>query len=439
MRFALALVALAACGGSSDPSTSTDAPPADSAPGSDASADGSAGCGAAMHECNGSCVSLGTSCGETVPDACPQGDECGADATCIDGACVCADGFRACPVGCCPVDLDVSTLDGAWADDVRLAVAPDGTAYVLADQRVSPSSFDYQLHLYARPAGGVLADMGFTIPVAYYARIADFAIASDGTLMIVYTTGGPVEFVTWKNGAAASPVMLGDDGGDGVSVAIAPDDTLWAAWDNSYSGITAVSLDTGGTRRSYTIAATASSETDVAYDPATQGMYVFYGSRYTGSFLSGVAPLAGAPALTVTCPADTAAFDDGGHLWAVYNSYSSIHTYACRDGTSLEADDPAFAGSDEVFEDPRIALDGEGTAFLASYAPYAYAATWWSSRTNAGWAHGAIPTHFGLPAGSNTPAQAHTALAKDPYGRMVVVVVPEYADMGAMVIATFVD
>jgi hypothetical protein len=427
----LVLVALVAACGHSSPGMQT----------ADASSDGAGGDGAVA-------VDAAPDANPVIPtpDTCPQGDECGSAASCVNGACVCDDGYRACAGGCCAVDLETVTLDNAWGDDVRLQVAPDGTAYILVDQRISESGTAQQLHLYSRAPGSAIVDTGWVVPVDYYQGMFDFAIKTDGTLMVAYapnySEGSYVELVSWKNGVASQPLQIGSGFGYdmGISVAVAPDDTLWVTWSSSRSGgLSAYSVDAGGTQRTYNLGSNGTvEETDVEYDATTGGMYSFYGHRYTGNFVSGVVPLAGATPLSSTCPADSAVFDRSGHVWATYNSYSTIHTYACRDGQNVMAGTDALpVNSNRAFTRPRIALDAQDTAFLADYDPYMYVATWWSSTSNLGWSHGTLPTHYGIVPGWNRPGFAYTALASGPHGQMAIAVVPESAQMGAMVLATF--
>lgn len=380
-----------------------------------------------------------------TPDECPQGDECGSAASCVSDTCVCDDGYRACEGGCCPVDLETVTLDNAWGDDVRMQYAPDGTAYILVDQRIGTTT-DYKLVLYKREPAGSIVDAGWSAPLDYYKGMFDFAIRGDGTLMIAYAPtygeGSPIELVTWKDGVASQPVQIGSGFGYdiGVSTGLDGDDTLWVTWSSSRSGgLSAYSLDTSGTHRIYSLGSNGTvEETDVEYDAAQASVFSFYGHRYTGMFVTGSDRLDGTGTLASTCPADDAVFDGAGHLWTVYNTYSSIETYACRDGESIAARDARFGGSQtRPFNQAQIALDGHDTAYLASYDAVTYTATWWASTTNHGWSHGTIPTHYGVPDGWNQPAQAHPALARDPQGRISIVVVPQDPGMGPMVLATF--
>ena len=427
MKRLAVVVLVAACGGHSSSSSS------------DASSD------AALTD--GAVVDTAPDANPVVPtpDECPQGNECGSAASCVDGTCVCDDGYRACAGGCCPVDLETVTLDNAWGDDVRMQYAPDGTAYILVDQEIG-SATEFQLKLYKREPGGAIVDAGWSVPLDYYKGMFDFAIRGDGTLMIAYAPsydeGSQIDLVTWKDGVASQPVQIGAGFGYdiGVSTGLDGDDTLWVTWSSSRSGgLSAYSLDTTGTHRIYSLASSGTVEqTDVEYDATTASVFSFWGHYYTGTFVSGNDRLAGTATLAMTCPANDAAFDSAGHLWSVYNSYPSIETYACRDGESLSVRDPRFGGPQtRPFYQEQIAVDGHDTAYLASYEPLTYTATWWASTTNHGWSHGTIPTHYGVPDGWNQPAQAHPALARDPQGRISIVVVPQDPGMGPMVLATF--
>lgn len=428
------VVLVAACGGGHSSSS-----PADASAGSDAALGDGAVVDSAIDSPPDASPAVPT------PDECPQGDECGSAATCVSGSCVCDAGYRACAGGCCPVDLETVTLDNAWGDDVRMHYAPDGTAYILVVQRIG-TSLDYQLQLYKREPGEAIVEAGWTVPSSFDQDSFDFVIRGDGTLMIAYATdyneGTPIELVTWKNGVATEPVQIGAGFGYdiGVSTGLDADDTLWVTWSSSRSGgLSAYSLDTVGTHRIYSLGSNGTvEESDVEYDPAQASVFSFYGHRYTGTFVTGHDLLSGTGTLTSTCPADDAVFDSAGHLWTVYNTYSSIATYACRDGESIGATDARFGGSStRPFTQAQIALDGGDTAYLASYDSYTYTATWWASTTNHGWSHGTIPTLYGVPAGWNQPGQAHPALARDPQGRMSIVVVPQDPTMGAMVLVTF--
>jgi hypothetical protein len=412
---------------------------------SSSSIDGSAGSDAALID--GAIVDGPADAAPVIPtpDECPQGDECGSAASCVSGTCVCDDGYRACEGGCCPVDLETVTLDNAWGDDVRMQYAPDGTAYILVDQRIGTTT-DYKLVLYKREPAGSIVDAGWSVPLDYYKGMFDFAIRGDGTLMIAYAPaygeGSPIELVTWKDGVASEPVQIGSGFGYdiGVSTGLDGDDTLWVTWSSSRSGgLSAYSLDTSGTHRIYSLGSNGTvEETDVEYDATQASVFSFYGHRYTGMFVTGNDRLSGTGTLASTCAADDAVFDSAGHLWTVYNTYSSIETYACRDGESIAARDARFGGSQtRPFNQAQIALDGHDTAYLASYDAATYTATWWASTTNHGWSHGTIPTHYGVPDGWNQPAQAHPALARDPQGRISIVVLPQDPGMGPMVLATF--
>jgi hypothetical protein len=298
------------------------------------------------------------------------------------------------------------------------------------------TSTPYILELYARAPGGQLASTGWTVDGPAEGQF-DLAVRSDGTVMIAYAPGGmestPVYLTTWKNGVATPPVTMGSGFAyeTGVSATLDADETLWVTWSSARSGgMSAYSIDTTGTQRTWGFGSSGTIErTDAQYSAALGSVFSFYVNRYTGTLDGGVTRVAGAGTLGPTCLADSAAFDHGGHVWSVHNSYPSVRTYLCRDADSVELAD--------VLDHARVGVDGEDIAYAASYDMHTYVASWYASADNHGWTRGTIPTHYGVPPGWNRPGYARTALARDPHGHMSIAVVPEDAAMGAMVLATF--
>jgi len=338
-----------------------------------------------------------------------------------------------------------TTAAGLYGTDVRLHYAPDGTAYLLVIARDADHPAP-QLSLYSQPPGGAITSTGWQIDVDGENNEFDFAIRSDGTLMIAYQPYelSQVRFVTWKDGVASTPAMVGTtDGASGVSTAIDPAGTLWMTWaPGTADAIAAYSIDTGGTRRSYSLSADTTVEwSSVAYDPALGEMFAAYSSVFTGTYFGGSLDLSGTAALANPCPAESMAFDSGGHEWAIYNTYEPTNTYACRDGQSEIASDPRFTGSTttSVFETRRLALDSRDTAYVATYWADSYTASWYASSDGATWTSGALPTHFGLATEQDQPAAAAIALATDPAGRVSIAVIPQYASMGDAVLHTFAN
>jgi hypothetical protein len=393
--------------------------------------------------CGGHSSSMETPLPDGATDA-PASVDAAVDASppippvCDGGECTCSDGYRPCSGGCCVAEIETVTLDGVSAHDVRMEYAPDGTAYILVAYTTDQSTTTpYRLELYKRAPGGEIASTGWIVE-GPSERQFDLAIRSDGTVMIAYAPGGgqettPVELVTWKDGVASQPVRMGNGFAyeTGVSATLDADETLWVTWSSSRSGgMAAYSVDTSGTQRTWGFSTTGTIETtDAQYSAALASVFSFYVNRYTGTLGGGVTRVTGTADTPATCLADSAAFDSTGHVWSVHSTYPSVHTYACRDDESVELPD--------TLDRPRLAVDADDVAYIASYDMYTYTASWYASADNHGWTQGVVPTHYGVAPGWNRPGYARTSLARDPHGRMSIVVAPEDAGMGPMVLATF--
>ncbi len=401
-------------------------------------------CDTGYVECDGACIPESRSCGVAIPDTCAETSECSGVAECIDGACACAAGYRACGAGCCPVTYGSAMIDGVEGGDVQLQFGPDGTAYILVQTEVASSTFE--LHLYTRAPGGAIERAALTIPVSYDDHSWDFAVRDDGTLFAAAAPntgeGTNVILYEWREGMSdATSETIGSGFGYDLGVGLSLDaaQTVWVSWSTSRSGgLSAFSREVDDTRRTYSHGSSGTvEETDVEYDPMRDGVYSFWGHRYTGTFQSGVVTLSGDTDLSPRCPADDAAFDSMGHHFAVYDSYSSIHTYFCRDGVSVQATMARIIGTlPNVLGHARITIDGEDTAFVSTYDTPSYRAEWLASRDGETWSRGELPVHYGNPSGSTSAAPAYVAGARMPSGHVAFVVLPSDATMGPMVLAT---
>ncbi|HJL18279.1 MAG TPA: EB domain-containing protein [Sandaracinaceae bacterium LLY-WYZ-13_1] len=413
--------------------------------------DGTCGhaCAEGFHDCDGECVPETRSCGVPLPsEACDGDGDCGAAGECLDGVCACAAGHRPCVAGCCPVTHGTTTLTDVDGRGVQLEYGPDGTAYVLVQAEIGPiSERTWELHLYTRaPGAATLERAEFTVPVSYDEHTFDFAIRSDGTLFaaVAPATGEStaVNLHEWRP-SMTEPVTESMGRGFGynigVGLTIDDDDTVWASWSTARSGgLSAYSLASDGVRRSYSHSVFGTvAQTDVEWDPATDTVHSFWGHRYTGDFRSGVVLLDGTPALESPCPADDAAFDSAGHQWSIYNSYSSIQTYFCRDGTVRQARRVTVRGTLPTAFGGPLVVDGEDTAYVAFYEADAYTVHWVASRDVETWSRGELPIRYGLPDGSTSPAPAHVDSAVDPSGRVSFVVLPSDATMGPLTLVDF--
>lgn len=403
-------------------------------------------CAAGFHLCDSACVPEARPCGVPLPDGkCTDSMRCGMAGECIGTSCVCTAGYASCSAGCCPVSYSSTSLAGAAGRGVQLEFGADGTAYIMV--QVSSGS-DYSLQLYTRKPGKTTIERAaLTIPVGYKREAWDFAIRNDGMLFAavapVSGEGSPVELHSWKEGMTSSTSeRIGSAFGynPGVGMTIDGKQTVWASWSKSRSGnVDAFSLELDGLHRNYTHSSAGTVEqTDVEWDPKGGGVFSFWGHRYTGTFSTGVAQLSGASGLANTCPADDAAIDSQGRMWAIYNSYSSIHTYFCAPGETIAASSAKMRAPalPTAFSGP-IAIDGDDTAFVAYYDQSAYTAHWFASREGQRWARGTLPVRYGNPSGSTSPGSAVIGSARRPgSGRMSFVVLPSDATQGDM---TLVD
>lgn len=399
-------------------------------------------CATGFHLCDVACVPAARPCGVPLPDGkCTDAKSCGTAGECINSACVCAPGYASCSAGCCPVSYDSTSLAGVAGSGVQLEFGADGTAYIMVQLSGGVST---SLQLYTRkPGAKTLERAALTIPVSYKREAWDFAIRNDGTLFAVLTPvsgeGSVVELHRWKEGmtSSTSERIGGAFGYDpGVGMTIDGKQTVWASWSRSRSGgLDAFSLEVDDLHRNYMHSSGGTVEqSDVEWDPKGGGVFSFWGHRYTGMFSTGVAQLFGMSGLSNSCPADDAAFDSQGRLWAIYNSYSSIQTYFCAPGEVVAASSATMRppALPNAFTGP-IAVDGDDTAFVAYYEQYAYTAHWFASRDGRRWARGMLPVRYGNPRGATSPGTALMGSARRPgSGRMSFVILPADATQGDM-------
>ena len=403
-------------------------------------------CAAGFHQCDKACVPAARPCGVPLPDAkCTDSTSCGPAGECIGSSCVCAAGYASCSVGCCPVSYGTTSLAGVAGRGVQLDFGTDGTAYVMVQVE---SGSNFSLKLYTRkPGGKTIEPAPLTIPVSYKREAWDFALRNDGTLFAVVAPvsgeGTSVELHRWKEGMTGSTSeRIGSAFGydPGVGMTIDGKQTVWASWSRSRSGgLDAFSLEVDDLHRNYMHGSGGTVEqSDVEWDPKSGGVFSFWGHRYTGMFRTGTVQLSGTSALANTCPADDAAIDSQGRMWAIFNSYSSIQTYFCAPGELVAASNATMRppALPTAFNGP-MAIDGDDTAFVAYYKPSAYTAHWLASRDGRRWARGTLPLRYGNPRGSTSPGTALVASSRRPgSGRMSFVILPSDATQGDM---TLVD
>lgn len=390
-------------------------------------------------ECDGECVPDALSCGVAIPTTCATPDACGVAATCIDERCVCAAGFRACAMGCCPVEYSTeASMAGVVAEDIRLAYAPDGTAY-LALAVTDEATDQRNLQLYSHE-GGVIAQTSLTLPnIARAERAFDLAVRDDGVVFIAYGQyGGSVRLAQWSPGQSPTEEDLGGYNANqpGVSIDIADNGDVWVSYDSpqNTNQVRGFRLTLDGTRQTFSRSTTGSlAQSTVRVRPTTGGVYAFWGHRYTGNFVSGTAVFTDTPALDPTCPVDDARFDGDGHIWSVFNSYSSIRTHVCRDGVSVRLDQtPVHPGFPDTLNQARISVDAEAVAHLVAYEAVAYKAHWFASGDGVAWSRTELPIVYGNPQGSNQAGPAHVATATSTSGRAALAIVPGLAGMGPL-------
>ena len=73
------------------------------------------------------------------------------------------------------------------------------------------------------------------------------------------------------------------------------------------------------------------------WDPKVAASFRFGVIAIQGCFAPVRSSSSGTSALANTCPADDAAIDSQGRMWAIFNSYSSIQTYFCAPGELVAA------------------------------------------------------------------------------------------------------
>ena len=394
-------------------------------------------CPAGSLDCGGVCHHDVVSCGTEPPNSCTANADCQGLGSCVNEVCVCHDGYRACAMGCCSIDFDVTSLADVTAHDVRLAYGPDGSAWILLSVG---DSLPHQLVLLRKPPLGAIENTTFAGPlISYTERSFDLAVRSDGIVAIghVASPSPYAWFTLWNPGGMQDTEQLLASNGSrpGVSVAVDADDTTWMSYTSpqNTNQIRAWEVTLDGIRRSHTASTNGSLEQTKTVVRPGGDVYTFWGHRYTGSFVNGVAALTESPALDPYCPAEEAGFAADGTLWSVFNSYSSIYTHVCRAGTSTRLNQATLVGSvPNSYAQARMAVDGEGTMHLVAYETNAYTAHWFTTVDGSTVSRTSLPINYGNPTGSTSAAPARMASAVAPNGRVGILVVPTEPGMGTL-------
>jgi hypothetical protein len=410
-------------------------------------------CDEGFAACHGECTPEAARCGVPLSsDACETTSDCGPAGSCSDGDCICASGHLPCQAGCCPYVKETTELGGLSGQGIHMAIAPDGTLYMVVKRRTgSLSDVTYNLTLYSLAPGSDTPQTLAVIPdVTFRATLVttDLEVRSDGRLFIaVATKAGAIKLYEWGEGMTA-PLTTGlgstESATPSVSITLDGASTLWATWgrkSGSDNVLVSRSLD-GMTTFSGEIddLMLNRAEADIEWNPFNGGIYAYGGDFYSGTYRRGVRAIGNSPPVVNGCRGTDAEFDANGVSWSVYTTSNPTRTYVCRAGQPTRYDRLKGIYTVTRALSHRFEIDGEGVAYIVSQTDNRvarWAATLDGRRGKSGTIVAFDPISAEVDAQAGIDQGVSVAVEIAPNGRPVFVALPRHPSMGPMTLVTF--